>query len=434
MGDDLMVFSWNLENKSDSALTSDTDTLPRIVSGVIDTISKGDGGLETPFVGFLLEIKGGKGGVRRMCKRIEQEYHRQTSRTIKVTSSQTDGAPSTAESIIVVSQGVKVEPTRFDVQEGLKAFTELDRTRSFGKLSEHESAMKRFNLRNNRDKHTLGASPKAWHYRKIDREPEWYRNGVIADVRHGEKTIRVASIHAPGPDFSRIDGVTDSIIQSAVGHNVDVLIGDLNRRGSLQSDRFNDLSQAWTTGTTFARDTPGALGESRWDRVLAKPNPTFSIESPNPVAIFRDPGLGLKRLTDHALVYARIRNPAPGFKFDLTDAAGPGGADLRSLEASRALIQPADPTLLYGAASDRKNPSDEQLQKQLKQQLDENPLTSNSSEPASDPLSPPSASSPLTEPPASSAMDEGIGAESAEAMDAMAAEGEEVADMVVALL
>lgn len=431
MGDDLMVFSWNLEKKSHQGLTSNSDNVSRVVDNIADVVRTGEQGADTPFVGFLLEITGSRENVAKLCHAIREEYLKKTKQEISVTSRSTKGGVHTRESIILMSRGVDVAASKFDVQKGLTAFIEEDKA---GARRAHEDRLLNNRRFRDRSSHPY-ARPKEWHNRKVNREPKWFRNGTIAEVKQGERKLRIAAVHAPGPDLSnKVDEVVDSIVNSAQGNNVDILIGDLNRRGALPSTHFDDISKSWTSGTTFGKKEPEKLGTSRWDRVLASRGREFAIESPQPVAVTRPVDLG-KRLTDHALVYARISDKVvSGSTFNLTSATGSGGADLRSLESSQALIQPADPTLLYGAASDRKNPSDEQLQKQLKQQLDENPLTSNSSEPASDPLSPPSASSPLTEPPASSAMDEGIEAESAEAMDAMAAEGEEVADMVVALL
>ncbi|WGM37711.1 hypothetical protein [Caulobacter sp. NIBR1757] len=433
MDDDLTVFSWNLRKKSYGGMTSTADTVKRVVDGISGVVDKGPQGADTPFVGFLLEIVGVDDNVARICRTIKRQYHKATGKRISVTSQNTDGSAHTQESIIVMSRGTKVTSSKFNVQEGLARFIEDDKANAARRFGERQVELaKRFRPRKDHPYQS-----KEEHFRTLNREPEWFRNGTIAEVKHAGRKLRIASVHAPGPDVSdKVEQVVDTIVNSAAGQEVDILIGDLNRRGAMPATHFEDLSRDWTSGTTFGKNDPEQLGTTRWDRVLARNDRRFDIASPDPVAITRPANLGAP-LTDHALVFARVTRrtartppvPTEPFTFN-TPAPNIAGADLHSLEASRAMVQPADPTLLYEAASDRKSTS-EQLQKQL----EDNPLTSPSTEPASDPLSPPSATSPLTEPPPTtttgtdSAMEE-----SAEAMEAMAAEGEEIAEVAELVL
>lgn len=433
MGDDLTVFSWNLQKKSYGGLTSTADTVKHVVDGITGVVDKGPQGADTPFVGFLLEIVGADGNVAKICRTIERQYRKATGKKISVTSQNTDGAAHTRESIIVMSRGTKVTQSRFNVQEGLARFIEEDKANAARRFGERQVEIeRRFRPRGN---HPYRSKPE--HFRTINREPEWFRNGTIAEVTHAGRKLRIASVHAPGPDVSnKVEAVVDSIVNSAAGQNVDILIGDLNRRGAIPATHFDDLSGRWKSGTTFGKNEPGELGTTRWDRVLARNTRRFGIDSPDPVAITRPADLGAP-LTDHALVYARLTRdpvrtpPEEANPFSLlTPAPGPGGADLHSLQASKAMVQPADPTLLYEAASDRKSTS-EQLQKQL----EDNPLLNPSTEPASDPLSSPSATSPLTEPPTTTTTGTDTAMEeSAEAMEAMAAEGEEIAEVAELVL
>ncbi len=429
--DDLTVFSWNLEKKSFKGLTSNRGNVPLVVKSITDVVNAGPRGADAPFVGFLLEITGAETNVRKLCDTIERECNKKPGERISVTSQTTGGSAHTRESIIVMSRGARVAASTFEVQEGITPFIDRDKetaARKFGAAKLQND--RRFRARGN---HPYAA--KEEHHRKVNREPEWFRNGTLAEVEYGGRKLRIASVHAPGPDLSdKVDEVVNSIVNSAARQDVDILIGDLNRRGSMPATHFEDMSRDWTTGTTLGRKERDKLGKHRWDRVLAKRERPFDIESPQPVAVIRPVDLG-KRLTDHAMVFAKVKPRATPTRPDETDpfslqtpAPGPGGADLHSLEASKAMVQPADPTLLYSAASDRKSTS-EKLQKQL----EDNPLTSPSTEPASDPLSPPSATSPLTEPPPTTGTDSAM-EESAEAMEAMAAEGEEIAEVAELVL
>lgn len=428
MADDLTVFSWNLEKKSLGGLTSEADNVPRIVSSLIKTVGQDDPVADPPFIGFLLEIKGPDGSVAQMCKVIEKEYRRQSGgKEITVSSRSTNGAPGTIESIITLSRGVEVTSTKFDVQKGLKAFIEQDKASAARAFGEHNKMVER-RFRSRKD-HPYKA--KEQHYRKLNRDPEWFRNGVIAEVKQGGRTLRVASVHAPGPDVSdKVEEVVDSIVQSAVGNKVDILIGDLNRRGSLESKYYKDLSRTWTTGTTLGKnENANQLGESRWDRILASQDRIFDIASPDPVAVTR--GAELKRLTDHALVYARVSDRPvqtiePPFSLE-TAPPRPGGVDLASLASAQALVEPQATPLAYAAATDRSAKTEPPQS--------ENPLATPSTEPPTDPLSPPTTSSPLTGPPPTSAMDETMEDASEEGgADEMAEEadtGAEVAELVL---
>ena len=436
MDDDLTVFSWNLEKKSHAGMTLNPDTVSRVVSSIADVVNKGSRGDDSSFVGFLLEIKDTQPRIDALCKDIKRKYLLTTGKKISVTGHKTGGTPSTEEAIIVMSRGVEINTSKFDIQRGMRDFIEQDKAnaqRSFDKkIAETRRPLRDYSK-------NLYGRPSPDQHRKLDKEPEWFRNGVIAKVRHGDQELRLAGVHAPGPAVSdKVTEVVDTIVNSAQGNQVDILIGDLNRRGDLPATHYEDLSKGWTSGTTFGKkEKAEILGNARWDRVLAPNQRRFDIDSLQPIAVTRPADLG-NRLTDHAMIAARIKprtlpkaptSSAEPFTFN-TPAPNIAGADLHSLEASKAMVQPADPTLLYEAASDRKS-TNEQLQKQL----EDNPLLNPSTEPASDPLSSPSATSPLTEPPpttttgADTAMEE-----SAEAMEAMAAEGEEIAEVAELVL
>lgn len=432
MGDELTVFSWNLQKKSYKGLTSNSDTVNRVVNGIVQVVNGNDKKSDAPFVGFLLEIVGSANNVKKICTEIGRKYKSVTGKKISVTHQSTGGSSHTRESIITLSRGARVVSSKFDVRRGLADVIEQDRANADRVFREREERVGR-RLRS-RENHPYASRPD--HFRRVNRESDWFRDGAIAEVTHGGRQIKIASIHAPGPDMSnKVEDVVDTIVNSAANQNVDILIGDLNRRGTLPANHFEDLSVAWKTGTTFGKKDTKQLGKTRWDRVLARNDRKFGISSPDPVPITRPANLG-SPLTDHALVYARVKADAPGAPradtnpfAPLAPAPGAGGADLRSLEASKALVRPADPTLLYAAASDRKSTA-EQMQKQL----EDNPLLNPSTEPASDPLSPPSATSPLTEPPPTTGADTAMEEEGAEAMEAMAAEGEEVAEVAELVL
>ena len=434
MDDDLTVFSWNLEKKSYGGMTGNADTMTRVVASISDEVKKGSRGEDSPFVGFLLEVKDTQGKIDALCRDIKRKYLLTTGKKISVTGHKTGGSAHTEEAIIVMSRGVGIATSKFDIQRGMRDFIEEDKAnaqRSFDKkIAETKRPLRDYS------RNTYGR-PSVEQHRKLDREPEWFRNGVIAEINHGDQRYRVAGVHAPGPAVSdKVTEVVDTIVNSAQGNRVDILIGDLNRRGDLPATHYEDLSKGWTSGTTFGKkEKAEILGTARWDRILAPNQRRFDIDSLQPIAVTRPADLG-NRLTDHAMIAARIKPRSPPkaptssaepFTFT-TPAPNIAGADLHSLEASKAMVQPADPTLLYEAASDRKSTNE-----QLKKQLEDNPLTSPSTEPASDPLSSPSATSPLTEPPTSTGADTAM-EESAEAMEAMAAEGEEIAEVAELVL
>jgi hypothetical protein len=353
-----MIISWNVERKSLGAFEQVPDTVQRIVKGIADVVKTGDQAADTPFIAFLLEIKGIQQNVDLMSTQLAAEYQRQTGRTAVFEAHATGGAATTAESIIVMhSRGVAVSISGFDVQAKMGEFIVKNKSRAEERARDRFSRATGKGLRS-ADKDVTSASRRAkperynpyrrpykkepteqekqaW-YRDVKHEAEWFRNGVIATVTHGANEIKIASIHAPGPDLSNtVPGIVDTMIARAATEGVDVLIGDFNRHGTYAGAYYDDITEDWTTGTSFKKKSPGVLTESRWDRVLAKKGRMFNIVSEDPIPVTRPEHLGLGSLTDHALVYARLSDlpvSVPNL-FEGLKASEPFSLDVKSESA-----------------------------------------------------------------------------------------------------
>jgi endonuclease/exonuclease/phosphatase family metal-dependent hydrolase len=301
---DLMVFSWNLQKKGLGQFENVADTVNPIVRAIANLIASGDKGGKTPFIGFLLEITGAPAKVAQMCALLEGEYEKVTGEKVLADYLATGGQATTTESIIIISRAVHYVQSEFDMRTGF-----ADLVSHYERLAntKHEEHLKRNKERDLRSRKGNPLAPKPQHFNPLDRKPEWFRNGVIAEVRYGTNTIRITSAHAPGPGTTeKVKGVIDVIVNKAAEAGTHILIGDFNKRGSYGEALFDDLSKTWTTGSSFKKTTK-ALGESRWDRILVDKARTFQIEAFDPIPVTRP---GSIMLTDHALVSARIHEPA----------------------------------------------------------------------------------------------------------------------------
>jgi hypothetical protein len=322
---DLMILSWNLEKKSLGAFedTYGPDTLERIVKGVVDAVKLGDKAGDTPFVGFLHEIKGAAHYVWQMCRRLAAEYHKQTGKVARFQAFDVGGKAATAEWQIVMHGGVDdVRVSRLDVQESMEELVASDLHQAKIRAAEHDERVKMLRNRQARRYSPYGNSfitpssgkteadferQKQDRYRDFRHEANWVRGGLIAEITHGAEKIKVASIHAPGPKYSddkKLD-IVARIVKTAANDNADILTGDFNKRGTISDIYYDDLTTAWTTGTSLLKKTPDVLSQSRWDRVFAKKGRTFNTEVLDPIKITRSADLG-PRLTDHALIGARV--------------------------------------------------------------------------------------------------------------------------------
>jgi hypothetical protein len=312
---DLMILSWNVQTKSLGGFERTPDTVERIVKGVIDTVKLGDKGIDTPFIGFLLEIKGVQGDVEEMCELLAEEFEEQTGgRTAEFVPVNVGGEKTTAESIIVMHRGVNVEISGFDLQEPMGKFVERHKAKAEALSAQHDKMIvEKLNLRSGVRNKRYTESQKRTRFQAFRREAKWVSGGVIATVKHAANEIKVASIHAPSPkisnsiDLNKDIGIVDTIIAHAASQGVDVLIGDFNRHGDYAGANYDDLTESWTpgTGTSFKKKTPGELTSSRWDRIFAKKGHTFNITAEAPIPITRPVNLGAP-LTDHALIAARV--------------------------------------------------------------------------------------------------------------------------------
>lgn len=312
-GQDVLVFSWNVEKKSVGQLEADPDLAPRLSQVIARTVARGPDGADTNFIGFLLEIKGTRARIAEMCTKLSSEFDRTTGTTGTLFRFRdTGGAPSTREAIIVVSRGVEAVVRDFDAREKFADFVEEDKRQA------NEKAEKKKNHLSRAARSKSKFAPNADRLRKVNRPPEWYRNGVMADFMVAGREYRAGSIHAPGPDItSRAIEVVDCIIDKAQEDGINLLIGDFNRDGVFGRQYYRDLTKNLGSGTTYKKSALGTLGKRKRDRAFhfeplvgpanaegksAKP---FATEmSADLVSIFT-PG-DTEMISDHAVIYSIV--------------------------------------------------------------------------------------------------------------------------------
>lgn len=342
---ELIVFSWNVLKKSLKHFQATPDTVTRLIAGILSALEANGADIGTPFVGFLLEITGSDRSVRGMCKILKAEYRSQTGQDADFEAHSSGGVGATRESIITISRGVRMVSEEFDARGELSKFVASDKQNAENALTNHNNMIANRGLRVRKKQRSKAKSD---IFRSARHEPDWYRNGVMVNVRYGNDSIRIAAIHAPGPNLSsKVAEVVDAIVTKASDQNVDILIGDLNRHGVFGTAFFDDLSGKWSSGTSFKKSATPTLGESRWDRILVNKTRAFEIDSADPIPVARPAELNLGMLTDHAIVHARVY--AKAVTIPVAQAAGTipnsllGSSDIVMTESP--LVQSVTPSL-----------------------------------------------------------------------------------------
>jgi hypothetical protein len=279
-GDDFLVFSWNLEKKTLNVFNRFADTAALIAGGISRSV-RNTAGEARPFVGFLMEVKGSKQSVEQMCNRLTREYRSSGGKAL-FEARHTGGGSYTREWMIVVSEGLKVKVSDLNVRDEMKREVEVDARNAVLLDVQKQASNKARGLRDSKESKEQRES----RLRSNTRKEDEFRNGVIAEFRHGGQSYRVGSIHAPGPEIMEsFPGALSAIQRGADLAGIDIMTGDLNKHGEVGNAVFKDIGRDGE-GTTFSRKT-GKLGRSRRDRSLVRSASKLNVKMRSPIAITR---------------------------------------------------------------------------------------------------------------------------------------------------
>ena len=253
---DFTVFSWNLQTfgktKWDLALKS-------VVKAIFEHISN-----ESPFIGFLLEVFGEKDDISILCEYLNHtlggDYKYFTTHAFFC-----QGARN--EWIVVLSSALPFTEGTLGVQEKIKPILEQDKADAETKFNKHLEVIKNLGLRSRSNmSFPISISPSVDKFQDYDKEPDWYRQGIICFIDPSILPISVASVHAPGPQYTD-ERIISAIMAATTLNKVDILIGDLNYEGDIEDGNYSDLFATTSKGTTVGKIS-GTLGSHRWDRIL----------------------------------------------------------------------------------------------------------------------------------------------------------------------
>jgi hypothetical protein len=307
VGDELVLLSWNIEKKSLATFLNEADTADLIAQGLTNAIGRaGCSATDPPFVAFLQELKGPKADLEQVGRMLQQSFTKLGSAPVEFEVVPLGGGTYTDESIITLSRGVDIRSSELDIRSQLDAYIEADQRQALAAQQDYDARRAGKNRGKNKyESRTVDS------FRRNTKDVEWFRNGVSSEIRIGGKSLRVASAHAPGPDFVKdFPESVDATVNAAKNANTDVLLGDFNRHGDYAEDSFIDLHKMTREPTTLSRSglKRGRLesGSSRLDRVFESRDYQFWAFEPQPPYLFgRDPLS--PRLADHQIMSLRAR-------------------------------------------------------------------------------------------------------------------------------
>lgn len=321
---EFIIVSWNVERMGLAKASEQARPIARKIADSIVGMENGD---RVPFIGFLLEVKGTEGAVRGILQQlvaaIPSDFR--ANHQVRAQAVFCGGESNTEEWIIVFYHGMDVTTGVMDVRAEMGPVIDQDKQNAKGLFDDHKSMKESRGLRS-QPKPTekimsfgmdLGSSEQK--YIKIDHDVGWFRNGVICKARslQGGGTVKIASVHAPGPrETSKSAEIIQAIKRAGISKNVDALIGDFNVRGDLSGDGYVDLSSLWATGTTLSTTHANLFTDSKWDRLLVRAASGFEVKLNDPVhpGFMEDASEEThdSRISDHGLIIARLRKLAGG--------------------------------------------------------------------------------------------------------------------------
>jgi len=303
VGDDLVLISWNVEKKSLSGLLKD-DTADLIAGSIADTVkAMGSAAENTPFVAYLLEVKGSPDQTKEICNTLRTAYKKKTGQDIEVVANDLGGGEYTTEAIVTMSRGVNVTNSELDLQPKITEAVQADQAEAdvaFQQKTEARASRKR-----KATPDWLEAKPE--HFRANVKEPEWFRNGVFSDIRLGGTKLQASVVHSPAPDFvKKFPQSVDAARDTAAESSSDVLIGDFNRDGEFAGEDYADVLRPFETGTTFSKKAAKSgkleLGPRMRDRVFLLKHPYSEWRFTPHEPIIKGRNAFEASLTDHAMI------------------------------------------------------------------------------------------------------------------------------------
>lgn len=300
------LLSWNIEQFGTGKLAAAPEIASTVKARVDDTALSP----KTPFLGFLLEVKGKQEQVTTIRRGLRKEFRRAGLKGVTFKAVDLGGASHTREWIISMSRGLKVRSRSLNLRSVLKKTIRKRKVEAQDRMDAHQSRIKAKGLRA-RKNHPLEA--RTDHFRPNTYEADWYRDGFLFRAQRSDGTgpeHRIAAFHAPNPRVSNQNkDVIDAITQASRAADADIIIGDLNYLGKIERDGYKDISASLTTGTTLRKGSASELGQHRWDRVIVSDgSPYASGEVSLSVAKPRPSG---GRVSDHAMISALFGKPTP---------------------------------------------------------------------------------------------------------------------------
>jgi hypothetical protein len=321
---EFIALSWNLERVNLDKTKDIASEVAGTVSGSVSHYS--DIFKAKPFIGFLHEIKGGEtdqGRIQDMCNNFGQEFERHYNlKGTKFDYSYCGGSGATREWTIIFYKGLEVTSNSLDVRGAMEPYIESDkvqannkldifkqskqnRSQRPGKFTDQSKQNSIFEFPDFSSQKTLINKPE--NYRQGRYESDWYRNGVLCEIKDGEgdAPVRIASLHAPGPGLTnKYPAVIDAIKDAATSGGADIVIGDLNTTAKLADNDYADLTDDWApnVGSTLGKKTAEKLGTHRWDRILMARDSGLEGMSQGPVLAKKLDNAMRERVSDHAMV------------------------------------------------------------------------------------------------------------------------------------
>ncbi|WP_316015729.1 hypothetical protein [Roseobacter sp. HKCCA0434] len=368
------VMSWNLERKSGRGFT----TNERLADGIVDPIvtSLEEKGQER-FVAYLMEFKGKPKTLEDVGIKIQTAYKQKTGRDLDVEITDLGGGSYTQESMITISDGLKVkseplgigkrveEKIEADVVLGKRRYNDFNSRRPLGKrAAAKKSETHRYGSEvlvegaGSVDTSSIKTIDPVDRFRTNTRPASEFRDGLYSEVEFEGQTFKIVSAHAPGPKVTKeFPGVVEATFEEAAERQVDFVIGDFNTRGSIKTDAFRPTIAKRNLGTTFkAKDRRAGkqvLGTSKWDRAMPTTRDIpFKINVADPVIS------GAAGLTDHARIEAEvtlIETPPTSPQVEPASPTEPFPSSATTTQSAQPLASPsteADPFTAAGKSSE----------------------------------------------------------------------------------